>query len=173
MFRSKVSWEAKCSKSLWSKVFQGAKWSGKQSVCQPFHTQYQNDLVFCFQSPPESISFLVLLNCSKSGSVPVLIQRVRGHSTTMWTEFCHFYEYYVYWKIELKRWSMPHLKVLPLQICYYCFWSHIQSLGELESLSPNISTTLLRQCLPFSWTTLRGKHCQHPIAVMGVVEKNT
>jgi hypothetical protein len=27
-----------------------------------------------------------------------------------------------------------------------------------------------RQCLPFSWTTLRGKHCQHPIAVMGVVD---
>jgi hypothetical protein len=27
-----------------------------------------------------------------------------------------------------------------------------------------------RQCLPFSWTTLRGKHCWHPIAVMGVVD---
>ena len=27
-----------------------------------------------------------------------------------------------------------------------------------------------RQCLPFSWKTLRGKHCPHPIAVMGVVE---
>ena len=26
------------------------------------------------------------------------------------------------------------------------------------------------QCLPFSWTTLRGKHCQHPIAIMGVVD---
>ena len=26
------------------------------------------------------------------------------------------------------------------------------------------------QCLPFSWTALRGKHCQHPIAVMGVVD---
>ena len=25
------------------------------------------------------------------------------------------------------------------------------------------------QCLPFSWTTLRGKHYGHPIAVMGVV----
>ena len=25
------------------------------------------------------------------------------------------------------------------------------------------------QCLPLSWTTLRGKHCQHPIVVMGVV----
>ena len=42
-------------------------------------------------------------------------------------------------------------------------------------LSPNVSTTLLqqwgfRQCLPFSWTTLRGKHCWHPIAVMGVVD---
>ena len=41
--------------------------------------------------------------------------------------------------------------------------------------SPNVSTTPLRQwgfrqCLPFSWTTLRGKHCRHPIAVMGVVD---
>ena len=39
----------------------------------------------------------------------------------------------------------------------------------------NISTTLLWQwgfwqCLPFSRTTLRGKHCRHPIAVMGVVD---
>ena len=40
---------------------------------------------------------------------------------------------------------------------------------------PNVSTTPLRQwgfqqCLPFSWTTLRGKHCRHPIEVMGVVD---
>ena len=39
---------------------------------------------------------------------------------------------------------------------------------------PNVSTTQLRQwgfrqCLPFSWTTLRGKHCRHSIAAMGVV----
>ena len=40
---------------------------------------------------------------------------------------------------------------------------------------PNVFTTPLRQwgfrqCLPFSWTTLRDKHCRHPIAVMGVVD---
>ena len=39
----------------------------------------------------------------------------------------------------------------------------------------NVSTTPLwqwgfRQCLPFSWTTLRGKNCWDPIAVMGVVD---
>ena len=39
----------------------------------------------------------------------------------------------------------------------------------------NVSTTPLRhwgfrQCLPFSWTTLRGIHCRHPIAVMEVVD---
>ena len=38
--------------------------------------------------------------------------------------------------------------------------------------SPNVSTTPLRQwdfwqCSPFS---LRGKCCQHPIAIMGVVD---
>ena len=37
-------------------------------------------------------------------------------------------------------------------------------------LQPNYNNGF-RQCLPFSWTTLRGKHCQHPIAVMGVVDK--
>ena len=36
-------------------------------------------------------------------------------------------------------------------------------------------TTPLRQwgfwqCLLFSWTSLRGKHCRHPIAVMEVVD---
>jgi hypothetical protein len=39
----------------------------------------------------------------------------------------------------------------------------------------NVSTTPLRQwgfrkSLPFTWTTLRGKHCRHPITVMGVVD---
>ena len=42
-------------------------------------------------------------------------------------------------------------------------------------VSPNVSTTPLRQwglrqCLPFSWATLRGKHYRHPIAIMGVVD---
>ena len=40
---------------------------------------------------------------------------------------------------------------------------------------PNVSTTPLQQwdflqCLPFSWTTLRDKHCWHLSAVMGVVD---
>ena len=55
-------------------------------------------------------------------------------------------------------------------------------LGEkLPTLpSPKVSTTPLRllgfrqwgfwQCLLFSWTTLRDKHCRHPITVMGVVD---
>jgi len=39
----------------------------------------------------------------------------------------------------------------------------------------NVPTTPLRQwgfrqCLPFTWTTLRGKHCRYPIAGMGVVD---
>ena len=39
----------------------------------------------------------------------------------------------------------------------------------------NISTTQLQQwgfwqCLPFSWATLRGKHCRNPIAIMEVVD---
>ena len=46
---------------------------------------------------------------------------------------------------------------------------------KLLDHSLSVSTTPLRQlgfrqCLPFSWTTLRGKHCRHPIALMGVVD---
>ena len=44
-----------------------------------------------------------------------------------------------------------------------------------EALGHNVSTTPLRQwgfrqCLPFNWTTLRGKHCRHPIAIMGAAD---
>ena len=37
-------------------------------------------------------------------------------------------------------------------------------------LQPHYGNGVFWQCLPFSWTTLRGKHCRHPIAVMGVVD---
>ena len=51
--------------------------------------------------------------------------------------------------------------------------SHLQMAIFLHCL--NVSTTPLpqwgfRQCLPFSLTTLRGKHCRHPIAVTGLVD---
>ena len=44
--------------------------------------------------------------------------------------------------------------------------SHFFGKTRFTHTSPNISTTPLRQrgfrqCLPFSWTTLRGKHCRH------------
>ena len=46
---------------------------------------------------------------------------------------------------------------------------------EAKRFCLNVSTTPIRQwgfrqCLPFSWTTLRGKHCQYLIAIMGVVD---
>ena len=37
-------------------------------------------------------------------------------------------------------------------------------------LQPHYGHWGFRQCLPFKRTTLRGKHCRHPIAVMGVVD---
>ena len=37
-------------------------------------------------------------------------------------------------------------------------------------LQPHYGNGVFGNCLPFSWTTLRGKHCRHPIAVMGVVD---
>ena len=39
-----------------------------------------------------------------------------------------------------------------------------------EGIYNPITAMGFQQCLPFSWTTLRGKHCQHPIAVMEVVD---
>ena len=53
------------------------------------------------------------------------------------------------------------------------FHLHLLIFLSYSSPSPNVSTTPLRkwgfwQCLPFSLTTLRGKHCRNPIAVMGV-----
>ena len=46
---------------------------------------------------------------------------------------------------------------------------------EQEDNLRGVPTTPLRQwgfrrCLPFSWTTLRGKHCRQPITLMGVVD---
>jgi hypothetical protein len=41
--------------------------------------------------------------------------------------------------------------------------------GPIGSTS-SLRQWCFRQCLLFSWTTLRGKHCRHPIAVMGVVD---
>ena len=41
--------------------------------------------------------------------------------------------------------------------------------GQIVSTTP-LQQWGFRQCLPFSWTTLIGKHCRHPIAEMGVVD---
>ena len=43
-------------------------------------------------------------------------------------------------------------------------------IAYLQRIYNPITAMGFRQCLPFSWTTLRGKHCRHPIAVMGVVD---
>ena len=59
-----------------------------------------------------------------------------------------------------------------------CFWFYKIARKKVAfntNYGLNVSTTPLRQwgfrqCLPFSSTTLRGKHCQHPIAIMGVLD---
>ena len=53
-----------------------------------------------------------------------------------------------------------YLKYLPYLIIWlYSFNWHLR-VHQLSFL----------QCLPFSWTTLRGTHCWRPIVVMGVVD---
>jgi hypothetical protein len=72
--------------------------------------------------------------------------------------------------IWLFRLSIPYLtpsNVLPFYVT--------TETGSVECPGLNVSITPLRQwgfgqCLPFSWTTLRGNHCRHQIAVMGVVD---
>ena len=39
-----------------------------------------------------------------------------------------------------------------------------------EHIYNSITALGFQLCLSFSWTTLRGKHCQHPIVVIGVVD---
>ena len=70
--------------------------------------------------------------------------------------------------------------------CLHTIRAHLFHCGEFIRLSDieshiflssssNVSTTPLWQwvfwqCLPFSWPTLRDKHCRHPIAVIEVVD---
>ena len=80
--------------------------------------------------------------------------------------FCPlFYFYYIFS-------TLRHLSLFD-QFYFIKKCSYNYAVGNTQYL--NISTTPLWQwgfwqCLPFSWTTLRGKHCRHPIAVMGVVD---
>jgi hypothetical protein len=53
---------------------------------------------------------------------------------------------------------------------WLCKKTNINADLDRMYLQPHYNNGVLRQCLPFSWTTLRGKHCRHPIAVMGVVD---
>ena len=77
--------------------------------------------------------------------------RTRHHKTNTWTNFA------IKKYLLDPRWFFCGFYSLFLRWC-----------------SPNVSTTPFewgfRQCLPFSWTKLRGRHCRHPIAVMGIVD---
>ena len=86
----------------------------------------------------------------------------------------------IYYNLQFKNFGWPKNLFSPRNIDtagYYwkrLSWSDLLILTKKRTPCPNVSTTPLRQwgfqqCLSFSWTTLRGKHCRHPIAVMGVV----
>ena len=80
--------------------------------------------------------------------------------------FCPlFYFYYIFS-------TLRHLSLFD-QFYFIKKCSYNYAVGNTQYL--NISTTPLWQwgfwqCLPFSWTTLRGKHCRHHIAVLGAVD---
>ena len=63
---------------------------------------------------------------------------------------------------------------LMLLIGSHGFSFHYKRWFFIIQVSPNVSTTPItamgcRQCLSLSVVQLKGKHCRHPIAVMGVV----
>ena len=73
--------------------------------------------------------------------------------------------------------SNVHCKYI--QCNFYTFYYLITVIVWFEQtgfpVCPNVFTTRLwqwgfLQCLPFSWATLRGKHCRHPNVIMGVVD---
>ena len=66
------------------------------------------------------------------------------------------------WISEAERLLTSFEIQIPFDCWFRCFYQ----------FGPNISTTPLqqwgfRQCLPVSWTTIRGKHCRYPIAING------
>ena len=61
---------------------------------------------------------------------------------------------YFHLGLDLEVWKSIIDVTLPLSKCIY---NPIQQRG-------------FWQCLPFSWTTLRGKHCRQPVAVNRVVD---
>ena len=72
-------------------------------------------------------------------------------------------------RLEQWEWWAATSTVAWRRAClYHC---HVTSISpNVSRYNPIIRQWGFRQCLPFSWTTLRGKHCRHPIAVMGVVD---
>ena len=68
--------------------------------------------------------------------------------------------------IETVRCLMPLLiSFILLILTLLSMWLHVVQCWK--AFATPITTMGRRQCLPFSWTPLRGKHCRRPIAVMG------
>ena len=73
---------------------------------------------------------------------------------TEWAKICG---YDAAFHLHAKPQRKIMTKVLNMNKCLNVYTTPITAMG-------------FRQCLTFSWTTLRGKHCRHPIAIMEVVD---
>ena len=60
--------------------------------------------------------------------------------------------------------------IVKLSVCYGTSVCQIFSGGMRKKKKDYLYFWEGHKNLPFSWITLRGKHCRHPIAVMGVVD---
>ena len=101
----------------------------------------------------------------------------------------HFWRFFIFWLnvmiIDILFWVKRKFDIYIFfifaqnKLLVTITFNHYQSPSKMGRnwgyKCSNVSTTPLRQwgfwqCLLFSWTTLRSKHCRHPIAIMGVVD---
>ena len=112
----------------------------------------------------------MLLGCYNSMPTGVDFQRA---CTTEWK--CLPYSL-IYWLFLICIWHKCLLTfvILSNDLCSFLLFVSVLFLFEKHWASWPKHTWLRQwgiwQCLPFSWATLRGIHCRHPVAVMGIVD---
>ena len=110
------------------------------------------------------------LSCALKNSFYTLTKNL------LWKQENYYIMYFSKNFVFTTMWSSHNLKTTPNEL----LCKQNQMFFGLNLLASHSARTYLQphyglwqwgfwQCLPFSWKTLRGKHCRHPIAIMGVV----
>ena len=106
---------------------------------------------------------------------------LRAFTAKLWSKSAIKFEFLQCFQSSLS-WSEKHWRIsnkVTITVLYSWqnlarFFSTIQEWKVREHartyLQPHNMAMGFWQCLPFSWTALRCKHCWNPIAIMGVVD---